>query len=156
MEAIENIEIAKQLIKGSRNIDRMRSEIEQLVKMLIGYVRQTSGGRKVSLFCEQESDSPSGMCKWYVHGIVGGKPEEETLLVDCRVHDKHTGNMVLAFTSSDRFASSDKKKPEVKLSVEDVQAVHESLSTLVECLLCRLPSLSEKWEPLLRASTAFD
>ena len=136
----DTIEITRKLINGSRNIDRMKDEVNQIVKMIIGLVTGSQRSGKVRFI---DSEFHSDTHRWQVRGKVGcEKSWENELIIFC----------------DEKFHGSDNSYTAV-FSVDSksfhgifVQGVHEALPTLIGGIRSLFPEIEKEWEYLTQAS----
>lgn len=136
---MNNEEITAALLNGSRNLDRMKSEIDQTVRMLIGFAKKCSPGLSKAVRFSQEYD----MFKWEVFGEVGHgmNPSLNHLDVCCLL--KFKGGWTMGW---------DTKNPHLDPTSHKVKAVYEALPKLVEVLISEFPEIQERWAHLIEAS----
>ena len=154
-------DVAKQLLQGSRNIDRMKSEIHETVSIILGlmkgskeFISQFKDGRCAIGF----SDSPLGMeepilpgqCIWYIsycnHRICD---ELGRLDVECIIdydRSKHMNQQTYGYTLI---------RGEKKFSIKNIEVVYDSLNGFVCDIFKRYPIIQEKCQPFLDAVEKF-
>jgi len=128
--------IVEQLLRGSENIDRMKKEVECVVRMVIGFAN-----RRVSLWQDFEVEFDSPTCLWKVQRTE----YSNTLEVECHLHKSY--GLCSVYTNTTHFTSF--------FHLEEVQVVWQDLSTFVEGMATTLPALNEDWKPLLDAADKF-
>ena len=138
-----NIKIAQQLLNGSRNIDRMRIEVHQIVKMVVGLACKFDGThRPIKLY----ENFGSGSHKWEVTGeTYSWDPRPDKIIVKCR-QKVAMGGYRLVYSSHDG---------EIYFRTETVQPVYENLHLFVNGMLSAVPELADKLKPLINASSVF-
>jgi hypothetical protein len=129
---MENV-LVTDLLKGSENIDRMRSEIQTTISMVLGLVKPFLKKGKSNAFCQMFGDSRDS-CEWEL--CWGGDPKRDPEL-QCRVKGEIVySTFHIGFT----------------LRLEDIQTVHEGLHFFVDGLVSEFPGLLGKLNVLLTAS----
>ncbi len=123
---MNSTETAARLIRGSRNIDRMRSEIDQVIRMTFGMVPFSS---KDGIEATVESES----CRWTFRVM------KHSRAVECW---KLTGFATLVYSS----------ERQVPLYSNDVEFAYRNLHGFVEVALKAFPTLEEAWAPIISAS----
>jgi hypothetical protein len=132
---MEAKEITRRLIKGSHAIDRMRAEVSETVKMLIGFVNNCD---RRQIIIKTTREFGSDLCKWSIGHYYG---QGNKLQVKCWLKEK--------FWESYAFSSYPN---EIPFHTCNVKPVYMSLYVLVEGLLKTFPELEEYWKPLINAS----
>lgn len=128
------------LIRGSHNIDRMRREIEETVRMILGYATRVSRTIDEKGIAE---DFKTPTCRWVVSGITGCMGKVGQLTARCWHRMGNTNGSFLAYSSIPK---------EIPLYTENVQSVYLSLPCFVEGMLKTLPELKEKFQTLIESS----
>ncbi len=142
--------IVQQLLKGSAEIDRMRSEIDQIIAMMIGYltkirpeIRGDLPGRKHELdrsgFRFNHHDET-----WIVGRIADGTNRP---FIEMEI-SPWEGFRTIYYSE---WAGVEKNRI---LSAAHVIGIHAALPRLVEGLLKKYPELAQSWSPLLKAAEA--
>ncbi|MFA5986406.1 MAG: hypothetical protein WC819_03600 [Parcubacteria group bacterium] len=130
-------EIVTHLIRGSEKVDRMRKEVECLIRTIAGLIKIES------LPMPRFSEHKTEQCSWRFtpvntddHGIV-----TRDLEIYCIFHftPKNSG-IVYSLKKSVPFHS------------KYVQHVHQCLPDFVQGVLRFFPEIQNQWEFLLRAS----
>ena len=116
--------IASQLLQGSRNIDRMREEIKQLVSMVLGSLRNDMV--KHDPIIDVNWKFNFGDNEWQVTRVSGPLCHLKVLFVVW-----HGLKKDFIYTSDENF-----REP---FSSDNVQRVHEGLSVLVTGILEQYP-----------------
>ena len=127
--------IVEQLLAGSRNMDRMRKEIDLIVSMMLGIISEYSLGDQPTVFS-------SSSCKWTISlqrqnmcahcdiiCCIGGEEDCLTPYAYCNWEPRDTKSYL-------------------------VQHVHESLSVLVNGIAEAFPDAKVRWQPLLNAAAS--
>jgi hypothetical protein len=127
-------EITRRLFVGAHAIDRMRNEVDETVRMLVGLMKQCSFD-PLGFSASFESSS----CEWIVVTSPYSRPD--IILVKCLVKED--------YGKKSGFSS---QRGEFPFHTRDVQRVYESLPVLVEGLLKIFPELELRWKPLIDAS----
>lgn len=122
---MDSAEIVTRLVQGSHNIDRMRTEIEQVVCMVMGLIPLSRHG--LSETVETES------CRWIV--VVTNNRKK----VECW---RLTGFGTLVYDSA----------RQVPLYGHYVEFVYRNLHGFIEAALKLCPILEEAWGPIMSAS----
>lgn len=129
--------IAERLMQGSRNIDQMRKDIDQVVGIILGMIN-------VKDHCceskEREFSFKSSFRKgyWYISLTLG-----EVIVI----YKPDAGSP----TSTTVFSSIKLKFEKTGVQTKDVQAVYEALPIFVEGMVKKFPKHTWKIEPLLKA-----
>lgn len=139
-----NTDIAQQLLRGSQNIDRMKSEVHQVIRMVIGLAQICREGRTPKIINETFK---SETCVWEVKGktVYSSREVPEIFSVQC-----HTVEGVIAYSISGRSGFGAHL-----IYTSNVHLVHADLHTFVEGMLRTLPELAEEWKPLIKAADRF-
>lgn len=150
-------DIVRQLLDGSRNIDRMRKEIDSVVNMLLGLLANyditcwecspRSQREEWGTETLRYSVFTSPDCEWKIqrrYEIDSGS----RLVVSCTLISS-VGSPGDCRTPT---YDSDHRKG-VSLYFRDVQSTHRALSVLVEGMLHAFPNLAKTWQPILDAAT---
>lgn len=128
--------IAMLVLLGSRNINRMRNEINQIVKILHEFAIEmpiSESGDPTILF-SAESQS----CRWTVSRIVGNK-RASALNFEC----------MRKYSGGDAYVTSWKSP----VALEHVQFVYcIALPVLAQKALETFPGLAQTWQHLINAS----
>jgi len=132
---------AARLLLGSRNIDRMRSEITATVAMILGLLEKREDCTLSETFNEEFSFT-GGMwlAKGGIRRSIGGNVIDSNVCVECWL--RHTG-VRLEYSS---------QKGGVQLHVGSVQDVYEALPSFIEGMQRVRPDLENKLRLFLRAS----
>jgi hypothetical protein len=127
--------LTQQIILGSKNIDRMRVEIIQVVNTMIGFLRYIRFGGGTQTY-----EYTSNECTWRLtvdlNGFHSGK---QMLTLECWLKD----GAEAVYTSFNI------------IRLEDVERVHRQLPLLVDELIREFPDLQRMLKPLVDASKAF-
>ena len=129
-------DFVRQLIDGSRKIDQMKSEVEQVVKMICGMLKYCTGASHI-VRSESFSDS---CCKWTVSVSIGNiDTKRDVVVVECwSTYIAHT----LAFTNLANYP----------FHTETAEDVYDSLPVFVAGMLEMFPELEKQWVPMIRAA----
>jgi hypothetical protein len=131
--------IAGQLLLGSKNIDRMKSEIAWTINMLIGYA--LSCGHNMPKHVTRTACSSLSNYRWTINSI-----DRNTLVVKCSVHQPLEGEEIW----KEIYSSTENNHRRIK--TEDAQGIHSSLDDLVELMIEVFPCIDTRWKPLIDAS----
>lgn len=124
--------IAEQLLNGSRQINVWREEIDTLVKILLSLIRECNLTSQHDIFCNEEKTTVWQIRTNRVH------PTEIVLIA----HPCPGDGESCVYSSDGAFVLPGKR----------VQAVRETLDTLVGGLLSIFPALNDKWKFLIDAT----
>jgi hypothetical protein len=137
-------EILEQLIQGSRNIDRMRDIVNQVVKQVIGCVNANYNGEKRH-FHELFN---SKTCQWVIYTEHPNDTEKEfELKAACWVKDEYGGISHTGYVGC--HSERDSHAPAWM-----IQPTFESLDVFIEAILKLFPELHKYWKPIIDASHA--
>lgn len=137
--------IADQLLHGSENTDIMKSKIEKLVKMILGFARKTAKFqinldnwlRKDSIpFRQDIAEFKGDSCVWRV-SLSGDSDGKISYSVNCQVRDD--GVWMPAYDSETGSIWN-----------TDVKVVYENLNVFVTGMTTVFPELPEAWAFLLK------
>lgn len=136
--------LADKLILGAHNIDRMRKEIQEVVSIIIGYIKKYHYLDKR----EYSSRTPcfhyrSDNSNWQVTIKLAKnsiRSANDEIIVECWSAETFTSHW--AYRSVEGF----------NLKTEDVRFVHEDLETFVSGVNRSFLFLKEVWGPLIKAS----
>lgn len=126
---------AQRLIQGSRTINRMRAEIEELIDIIVGFLKQTDVVRENNWRKELETST----CVWTISRFP--HRDKPVLVVAIRCTRKNSGRLI--------FSNLPK---EYRPKVDTVAMLHASLSELIDLLAREFSELENAWEPLIAAS----
>jgi len=144
-------DIAQKILRGSHNIDRMRSEIKQLVKMVLGlvekhlleHVLQQNAG-VVTWRADLKGDNCSGK-NWFARGEIDtNKPQKS-----CYHVTYWQGSVELAY-SLDISGANSYEALETKNVVKVYRALSEFVTSMVRCY----PDLESTLSPFIEAADA--
>lgn len=147
---MDSKQIVQNLLQGSRNIDRMKKEVEQVVKMIIGcaFMSNHRGCLEVDLHETFETSS----CIWKVRGTMGAmnrtknKIEVECVLkLPCSAPHQDHFILSLSYCSEGR----------IPFHSEYAQQVYENLFVFVEGMMRIMPDIEKEWAMFINASTVF-
>lgn len=138
--------IAQQLLKGSAEIDRMRTEIDQIIAMMIGYLNKSDASFRLPV-----RTSPldrSGLR--FNHGV-------ETWIVGCLRYDGNRQFIELEVSPWEGvrtvyYSEWPREKKLNTIEISHVKGVYDALPRLVEGLAKQFPEMAQKWQPLLKAA----
>ena len=135
--------IAKQLVRGSRAIDQMRKDFNDVITLLVGYL-----GANLVKPLEEDGFSIS-------HELVFNKDIERWKVG--RYAGK-AGILYFEFEISpwDGYRTVYHSDNLPTPSARDIQRLWESLPILIEGLAEQYPQLRVEWKPLLKASIVFE
>jgi hypothetical protein len=130
---MDNMEIVRQLVQGSENLDRMKKTTECVVLIFLGLL-------KINLAPSENRVCPlKGEPHWIVY-IDSGRPS-----ISCRIKEGPD-------QSSLRFSSEEGL---FRISLRDVQATYDALPLLVEGMRKEFPFMEKDLEYIFKASCAF-
>ena len=138
--------IVDKLLRGSRNMDRMKSETHQIVKMVLGLVPQHR------LFPEDDGtfqgflEFNNETCCWKIQELSEG-----TTMVTCYVPLEDPETRKIRLNESYRYLVDLPPHHATRL----VYATHQSLPVFVEGMMKTFPELQERMKSLLEASELF-
>ena len=136
---MEEMTTAQKLIKGSAELDRMKSEIELLAGIVIGSLakiraelpeRKEKFGREGLRFKVGEND-------W----IVGRISETSKPFLELEIRPWDGVQTVYYSEWTD-----------TSVSAKFVRYIHTTIARLVDCLIDEFPELKQVWYPLIKAS----
>ena len=136
---MNNEDIAAKLLRGSQNLDRMKKEIDQLVKMVLGFVKKSASGPSRSIRFGREYDT----FKWEISGEVGHGMNPSL---------NHLGTRCLLRFQGGWTMGWDTQNPHLDPASHKVQAVYEALPKLIEVVIAEFPEIQETWAHLIEAS----
>lgn len=139
-----SMETVQAMLQGSRNLDRMKSDIRSLVMSLVGlawHVKFTSTCIRFALGCECGfSEACGGKLLWHLVGYeLEGK--KRMFEIECILEKRNT--KITIFSSRDS---------EIEMNYHLIQSVHQSLPSLVNMVISGLPGMREELGVLLKAS----
>lgn len=135
------------LLRGSRNVDRMRKEINETVTMMLGFL--TYDGYLSSLYKTQNVFETKTF-----ETKIFEEVDISWVLIFRRTSRCYHININLYFSSTSiYYSASDRTFKEIPL--EDVISVYETLPGFVEKMIAEFPGLSIKVRPLIEASNRF-
>ena len=138
---MEEMNIAQKLIKGSAKIDRMRSEVEQLVRIMIGYLSKMEANLPERRN-ERDRERP----------LIRFQHEYEAWVVG-RISKTSRPFIALDFFLPDGIRTIyDSEWSNTSISVKFVKRTYAALPRLVESLAEEFPELQKAWAPLLDAA----
>ncbi len=147
---MQNDNIVQQLIRGSQNIDQMRKEIDQVVKMVVGlaYLSDTvSLSKRLSLHIE----TLSGF-HWSVTGnLIFTNPSASKVVIEYWEPTAFLG-IGNGFCGRRIYSLGEGSKD---VGTADVQKVHSDLAAFVNGMKREFSGLTRRLKPLLDASTVF-
>jgi hypothetical protein len=126
-------EIVEKLIVGSREIDRMRKEVDDFVKMVCGFIKKEM---KFSFIDDINIEFSDDRCRWKVC-MFGITKKEIEISCDVAFCGWKSGYSMLGHTT---------------FSPRDVQQVYECLPVLIQAVLEKIPKISEEWDYLIKAA----
>ncbi len=133
--------LVDRILRGSRNIDRMKSEIVQIINMVLGCLEPKSIESLLGNY-NRVFDFQDGF--WKIYSITsGGK-----VVVICRKRIPRLAHRL----ETDREAFNNCEHPQFTNGVGDVKFVYESLSFFVLGMIKDFPELELKLQPFLDAS----
>ncbi len=158
--------IVDQLVRGSKNIDRMRQEIDHIVYTLIGLVGTSpslnpvcEGARVFVEYYALEARPrfqrifPSTRCIW---SVTFGK-NGSNVTVNC-VTSPEDANYSTSFeerVGAGRIYTSydDSRVRREACRMKDVKTIHDALPALMGGMAEIFPGLTERWQPFIDAAT---
>lgn len=147
---METAGIVEELLRGSRNIDRMKVEVHQLVKMVIGFAHRSNGrGASVVEIYETFEDKS---CKWQVEGVMGSLDKTRN-----KIHVQCTVKLPCAPPHQDHFIQCVGYCSETRVPFhsDHVQQVYQNLHAFVEGMLRVVPDIKDEMKTFLDASKVF-
>ena len=135
--------IVRQLLTGSAEIDRLKREVESVVRMVLGFVDHNT--LKEMRFKEEIFNSYRYTWRIFVWNSTG-IPWDANLKLDAECSSLINGDhMELVYQSMHGYGL---------ISLRDIQAVHEGLPIFIEGMAKTFPGLMKRWQPLLDAAVA--
>lgn len=136
--------VAHRLIAGSTAIDRMKKEVEQVIRMVMGLLNAGDLFRKgvssTGEFYVEFRDYACERCEWRVS--VNRYPS--VYCVECWIpFQRGALSLKLAYSSTPNA---------IPFRTENAQRVHEALSVFVQGMIEHFPELSERLQPFLDAA----
>lgn len=141
---MSNAAVVQHLIRGSENLDRVKAEIVQVIRMMTGLMELCEGVQ--DLFQEQPRIFPSKGCRWEVSKMTRhteGRPAHYDVIYyrfRCRANDSKQLLFYLEPTSEQFYG------------IERVSEVYRALPDLVAGLIDLVPNLWQKCQPFIMAS----
>jgi len=139
-----NTDIVTQLLNGSQNINRMKSEIEQVVKMVIGFADDMSlaNHTKICPFVGPvfEATFETADCRWTYSRVLPNKKKlngDETVYCTVRVNGLTSWIMAPAYS----FVGNQHWYPSL---LPDVKLVRNCLPVFVEGMMKDVPQMKER------------
>lgn len=129
-----NVTVVEELLQGSENINRMRREIDQVVRMVWGLAYDARGGTQRTAY---DSTFPCDSTDYVMHWRIMGS----------KVSLWKIGSVSIQLYCAVEGAE--------KINVEFVQVVHENLTFFVRGMVELFPGLQQKMEPFIKASKVF-
>jgi hypothetical protein len=144
---MQNENIAQKLIRGSHNIDRMRAEIDQVVRMIVGLLEKHYLGL---LNPKAEAipfgvDLSYGVKGWQVNATFNPRKPQ---------HNRFFVGYWLDTSSQPYYTVIERKDPTTYLKTEDVALVYQALPEFVEGIMNKYPNIASKLQPFICASGA--
>ena len=141
--------IAQQLLDGSAKLNRMKGEIDAVVKMVLGMIEKEDlddWTRRCDLNGRHTSSGwymffRSSDCEW---GISYDERRKK-IYVRCALEISSNGRSVMYHD-----AYTTERRETVKL--EHILRVHGSLDVFIRGMKKEFPALKERWQPLLDVS----
>ncbi len=147
---METESIVERLLRGSRNIDRMKVEVHQLVQMVIGLaLRSNALGARVR---DVEEVFENESCKWEVRGEMGSLDKTEN-----RIHVRCNVKLHCDAPNQDHYIMcvgycSETRSP---FHSEHTQQVYQNLRAFVEGMVRVFPGIEDEMKMFLDASGVF-
>lgn len=135
----------RRLIVGKVEIDRMTSEIELVVQMVIDLVDHDL--LKIKNFKERIFDTFRCQWRFFSYDVNASSPFSEQLELGVECYLLKGDYLELAYRSTSGRNS---------ISTLDIQGIHDSLPSLIEGAAQVFPSLLKKWQPFIDASLAVE
>jgi hypothetical protein len=137
--------LARSLIDGQREIDRMKKEVEQVVKMCVGFFHnwyKPMEDEAIAFNCDEEDLCKFGKFNEWTWTI---EREKGLLLIRCR-HDVlgvryRCGEEGLPFLHGSHFTH-----------FSSVKDVYSGLDAFAEAMAKRVPWLPEVWASIVKAA----
>lgn len=147
---MENLNVAQSLVRGSDNINKMRSEIKMVITMVLGLVDSKTIEKYLN-FDEQGATYFRALdCEWILSWELKGKQEDMcisgiglSLLDNSRIDT----SVFLWNVSDVSFFTKI-----IPCNLDKVQMVYEALPVFVNGMLKTFPYLTERLEPFFKAS----
>ena len=136
-------EITSRLVRGSRNIDRMKDEVDELVRLVICFALSGDRGGIRTKGC---NSFETALRVWHIFWDVPAQDADNfSMRVECWVRYK-SNSQTIAYDSGCTPSFCD---PDM------VQTVYEGLPVFVEGMLRLFPDLADKWAPLIKAADVY-
>ena len=136
--------IVQQLLNGSAEIDRMKKEIDSVVKMVVGLLRDWDIMQWKSNIIPDTNHRcgrvfQSSKCEWIIKMNEHSKFDVECIILSQADHA--SDRTTCAYDSRRNF-----------FSLEYVERVHQCLNVFVISMALDFPNLTERMKPLLEAN----
>jgi len=133
--------LTRELIVGSKAIDRMREEISSIVSMVVGMVssryvtewRTLVKGPDIIAFNSSE-------CEWKIHIL-----KNQCLSVYCGLINSPIDYVVYFYMTTPPHGTT-------TIKLQYVKKVHDALPVFIEGMVKTFPFLTERWQPVLDAA----
>ncbi len=145
---MEDNEMVNQLLRGSWDIDRMKKDIEQIVRMVRGLVAPSLESMRVPDLGLQMTIYKSPSCVWRMHILgkgFGCLSQRTEVYCELSCHGQPERGLVTHYR---HIHGGD-----TGLSVENVRRVYESLPKFLEGMLNTFPELKERFKPFIDEAT---
>ena len=149
---IDSKEITRRLVVGSDAIDRMRKEINSVVKTILGLIQQECESKhwinvtgqifRPEFMTTLNYPYIKGLCGWSITGWTSSRGHKTSgWMAQCSLSAPfNLGSQV--YCSNESYS----------VSFQHVKIVHDSLGVFVEGVTRRFPFLTERLQPLLDAA----
>ena len=142
MEAVHQAGLDTQLLVGSRNIDRMRKDIDELVSMTIGFInrcdRRSFPNAPNNFIAVCRGEYGKWLIRYYRYDPRIGF--QDSLSIEYEPNAKDT-----TYTSLERRGAK-------AINTQEVYVVYSELVHLVQGVANLIPDIEKLWEPLVKAS----
>jgi hypothetical protein len=142
--------IVEDLLRGSRNIDRMKAEVHRLVQMVTGLALRSSTRGSCVRFVSEIFENES--CWWEVRGEIGSlyKPKSR-IHVLCSIKRYHDAPHQKNFILTVGYCS----ETHVPFHSEHAQQVYQNMQVFVEGMVKAFPDIEDEMKIFLNASKVF-
>lgn len=143
--------VAQSLVRGSDNMNKMRSDIERVITMVLSLVDNNDIEKYVNFDDQGATNFQSPDCDWILRWEVGRKNPGISAVSCYLVEDSGTSSKrVLLFNVSQDLRII--LKTSQLCHLDKVQRVYEVLPVFVDGMLKTFPYLAERLEPFFKAS----
>ena len=151
---MQNTQIVEKLLSGSRNIDKMRKEIDLLMSMVTGLILKNHWDSNTSFRLPAETriheSEDEGKLTWdFYYDPCLTRYTNVSVGISIACHERQEGkNSLCIYCFNGNMKRSDASYPEF------VQRVHGSLPSFIKLVTRVFPFLDGMWKPFLSASDA--